>query len=95
MQLGVHAPTRKAYALKTQNVAGDIRLRRNIDREIEAMRAGASPFLMRFYGEIEEVTHFACLTLACSPSLPLSLSPCETLRSMQLWQGGISRMLLE
>ena len=54
VQLGVHAPTRKPYALKTQNVSGDVRLRRNIDREIEAMRNGASPFLMRFYGEIEE-----------------------------------------
>ena len=54
VHLIVHKPTRKAYALKIQDSAGmngRTPLRTLIDREIACMREGASPFLMRFYGE--------------------------------------------
>ena len=54
VQLAIHAPTRKLYALKAQKATGDPRLRLNIDREIQCMRDAASPFLMRFFGEVEE-----------------------------------------
>ena len=47
-----HAPTRRAYALKTQMVA-DKKARAAVDREIAAMREGLSPFLVRFFGETE------------------------------------------
>jgi len=56
VRLVLHAPTRKAYALKVQQSegnSGSMPLRTMIDREIDAMREGASPFLMRFYGEYE------------------------------------------
>lgn len=51
VSLVVHKPTRTAYALKVQTYRKEKRA--NIDREISAMRDGASPFLMRFFGEHE------------------------------------------
>jgi len=56
VQLILHAPTRRAYALKVQQsegMQGSMPLRTLIDREIACMREGASPFLMRFYGECD------------------------------------------
>lgn len=50
-------PNGKPYALKTQQARGPKvpdRVRTNIDREIQCMRDGASPFLMRFFGEFED-----------------------------------------
>ena len=59
VHLIVHMPTRKAYALKIQDSAGmngRTPLRTLIDREIACMREGASPFLMRFYGETTQIS---------------------------------------
>ena len=52
VRLAVHAPTRRAFALKEQRV--DAKQRAAVDREIAAMRHGASPCLVRFYGEAEQ-----------------------------------------
>lgn len=52
VSLVVHQPTKVAYALKQQS--SDQEKRAIIDNEISAMRAGATPFLVRFYGEHDE-----------------------------------------
>ena len=54
VQLCVHAPTRKPYALKIQKNANQPRLQANIAREVQCMREAGSPFLMRFFGEWED-----------------------------------------
>ena len=51
VQLCIHTPTRKAYALKIQKNANQPRLEANIEREVACMREAGSPFLMRFFGE--------------------------------------------
>ena len=51
-------PNGKPYALKTQQARGPKvpdRVRTNIDREIQCMRDGASPFLMRFFVNLRMV----------------------------------------
>ena len=45
-----HTPTRRPYALKEQNVDSP-KASAAIAREVASMREGASPFLIRFYGE--------------------------------------------
>lgn len=52
VRLVVHQPTKTAYALKQQ--ASDQEKREAIDREIAAMRACSSPFMIHFYGELDE-----------------------------------------
>jgi len=52
----VHVPTRRAYALKTQpssGFSGGVQRRVIIAQEIACMREASSPFLMRFYGEMD------------------------------------------
>jgi len=49
VQLAVHRPTRKGYALKTVEPP-DEKHRALVEREIACMREAASPFLMRFFG---------------------------------------------
>jgi serine/threonine protein kinase len=45
-----HTPTKRAYALKEQNV-DSAKARAAVAREVASMRDGASPFLIRFFGE--------------------------------------------
>ena len=62
VKLMVHVPTRRAYALKTQTsngFSGGVQRRVLIAQEIACMREASSPFLMRFYGEMDTPSEHA------------------------------------
>jgi CRP-like cAMP-binding protein len=78
VHLCVHAPTKRTYALKVQtykNAKDAVRMRSMIDREIDCMREGASPFLMRFYGEHDEGPGVSSMLLECAPRRRLVVPP--------------------